>query len=302
MQHTTPRAATRRVRRACAALGAAVMLATVAAFGGAASASGATDAFLRQPSKTAAAAEARPTRVAIANGKPGGWFPSEPSPRDGLVFLMVVDVSCDETRLAAAQLENVIFTSVSYAAWHEGDFGIAPMRNNAILNLDFQFTHPFRSDKKSEEAVRRDLWHQRNEVDVNRFVRFVDRGRRGPCRTDQLEALKQVQAELSGLGVGARSVIVAMIGNGVVSARGLNFRKPQPEPSELVRKLKARGMVAHLPNVSLVFVGVGHTRGVGSRKLDWLNAFWSRYATAAGAHALFLPTADALVGRIRGEA
>jgi hypothetical protein len=296
MQHTKRHVAIRRVRPACAALGAVVTIATVAAFTGAAGASGATGA-----TGATGVSIQQPSQAEVASGKPGGWFPAGASPRDGLVFLMVVDVSCDERRLAAAQLKNLIYMSLSYTAWHEGDFGVAPMRNNAILNLDFHFAAPFRSSKQSDEAVRRDLWRQRNDVDVDSFVRDVRRGRRGPCRTDQLEALKQVQAHLSGLGAGTRPVVVAMIGNGVLVARGMNFRKAQPDPRALVRKLKACGMLAHLPNVSLVFAGVGQTWGVGSRKLDWLNAFWRQYAIAAGAHALFLPTPDALISRIRGD-
>jgi hypothetical protein len=233
-----------------------------------------------------------------ADGKPRGWFPSAASPRDGLVFLLVVDRSCDGPPLSRSKLKSLVFASVTEAAWREGDFGVAGLRNNTILGLNLDFA-AFRSNKESDEAVRRDLWRQRNFAPIDRFVSDIVKAGHGPCRTDLLEGLKQIQAELSSHGAGARPVIIAMVTNGVVVARGINFRNPQPPPAVLVRQLQAAHLVAHLPGVRLIFVGLGRTWGIGSKKLDWLNAFWWQYAVAAKAHPFLMRSADDLITRIR---
>lgn len=283
-----------------AAVIAALMLALPAAGAPVERASGSMSTrLLAMPAATTTAAPATRGVVEAAHGKPGGWFPSGASPRDGLIFLLVVDKSCDETSFARAELKELVFAAATTAAWHEGDFGVAGMRNNSIVELEFDFAI-FRSSKESDEAVRRDLWRQRNNVPIDRFVRHIEGAARGPCRTDGLEGLKQVQAELSSRGAGTRPVLVAMVSNGVVVARGVNFRKPQPEPKLLVRQLQAAGLVARLPKVRLIFAGIGRTWGIGSKKQNWLNSFWRQYAEAAGAHPFLVRSADALITRIRG--
>jgi hypothetical protein len=280
----------------CAGRWAVVMFAAVifAAVGAASTIAAPVPSSLTTVAQTAVRAEA-PTR---AHGVPGGPFPSTRSPRDGLVTLVVFDTSCDEEALSRKQIFNVIFGLVTVAAWHEGDFGIATMRNNTILTFRVQW-HPFRSSKHSDEAVRRDLWKQRNDVNVDALADDVVHARRGPCRTDELEAFRQIQAELSSMGVGTRPVTVTVISNGVVVARGRNFMNPQPPAARLVQQLHASGEIAQLP-VNLVFVGIGRRAGVGTRKLMWLQEFWSRYAVAAGGHPTLIRTADDLIARLGG--
>jgi hypothetical protein len=240
-----------------------------------------------------------PRALAAASGKPGGWFPDGAPPRDGLVVVTVVDVSCDETPLTRTQLRSLLLATITLAAFHEGTSAIAPLRNNAIVNLPFLVTR-FHSTMESDESVRRDLWHQRNEVSLDGAVAHVVDAAHGPCRTDGLEALKQVQSELSSLGAGGRPADVIVVSNGVVVARGVDFRAPQPPPAALVRRLAAAHEVASLPGVRLVFVGLGRSPGIGSRKLDWLEQFWTRYARAAGGRATLVRGTDEVVARIRG--
>jgi hypothetical protein len=237
--------------------------------------------------------------LAAASGKPGGWFPDGAPPRDGLVVVTVVDVSCDEAPLTRSQLRDLLFATITLAAFHEGTSAIAPLRNNAIVNLPFLVTR-FRSTMESDESVRRDLWHQRNAVSIDAAVTHVVNAAHGPCRTDGLEALKQIQSELSSLGAGGHPVDVIVVSNGVVVARGVDFRRPQPPPGVLVRRLEAANEVANLPGVRLVFVGLGRSPGIGSRRLDWLEQFWSRYARAAGGRSALFRGTDEVVARIRG--
>jgi len=167
------------------------------------------------------ASEAASERAGEDGQRPGkppvSWFPSAPSPRDKLVLLLTVDTSCDETNLPDPVLEALVYATVTHSAWREGTFGLAPVRNNALRLLNFMYAE-FISDKTSDEAVRRDLRHQRDDAPIAELVRHIRNGRRGPCRTDLLEMFKQVQRTLSSRGVGNRPVTVVAVGNGLITA------------------------------------------------------------------------------------
>jgi len=235
-------------------------------------------------------------------GKPVGAFPSAPSPEDGLAIRYMLDVSCDALPVAQAEQRLLTYALVTEAAWHEGSFGEAPIRNDAIENLNFREVR-FVSQKQSPEAIRRDLQAQRNRVSIPSLLTHMQRGRRGACRTDLLAAFGELQRNLSGTGVGGSPVVVVAVTNGVVVARGVSFYKPQPAPQVLVAQLKAQSLVASLPGVRLFFVGLGRVPGgIGLQKARWIEQFWLHYARAAGATPVLVRSVDDLITRLGGAA
>src|SRR5207244_13429173 len=110
------------------------------------------------------------------------------------------------------QRRELLFATITLAAFHEGTSAIAPLRNNSIVNLPFLVSR-FHSTMESDESVRRDLWHQRNAVSIDAAVAHITAAARGPCRTDGLEAMKQVQEELSSLGAGGHPIDVILVTN-----------------------------------------------------------------------------------------
>jgi hypothetical protein len=234
-----------------------------------------------------------------AGGVPQGSFPSSPSPRDEPVTLLVSDTSCDQFRESPAQLRDVIYGLVTNVAWREGTFGLATMRSDALLNLNFHYVR-FRSQMQSPEAIRRDLQQQRNDAPVARFAQDVVRGRSGPCRTDMTSALLQIQRELSSIGAGGHLVTVVVITNGIVLADDLNFLRESRAPTVVVHELAAKDDIAHLPRVQLVFVGVGRAVGVTPTRQRWLEDFWAAYARVAGSTPVFIRTTGDLAVRVGG--
>jgi hypothetical protein len=96
-------------------------------------------------------------------------------------------------------------------------------------------------------------------------------------------------------------VVVVAVTNGIVVARGVSFYEQQPAPQVLVAQLRAQGLVARLPNVRMVFVGLGRVPGgIGLRKARWIEQFWLAYARAAGAKPILLRSVDDLVARLGG--
>jgi hypothetical protein len=233
-------------------------------------------------------------------GKPGGSFPTAPSPRDGLAIRYILDVSCDALPASQADQRTLTYYLVTEAAWHEGSFGAAPIRNDAIENLNFDEVR-FVSQMHSPEAIRRDLRAQRNEVSIPSLVSSMRKGSRGPCRTDLLAAFGELQRNLSGTGVGRSPVVAVAVTNGIVVARGLNFYRQRPNPRVLIARLKAQGLVASLPGVRVFFVGLGRVPGgIGLNKARWIEQFWLEYTRAAGATPVLVRSVDDLITRLRG--
>jgi hypothetical protein len=232
--------------------------------------------------------------------KPGGGFPSEPSPQDSLAIRYVLDTSCDALPVSQADQRTLTYALVTEAAWHEGSFGEAPLRNDAIENLNFDEVQ-FSSQMQSPEAIRRDLEAQRNRISIPSLLSYMKKSDRGACRTDLLAAFGELQRNLSGTGVGDSPAVVVAVTNGIVVARGVDFYKAQPAPQVLVAELKAQGLVATLPGVRVYYVGLGRVPGgIGLKKARWVEQFWLDYAHAAGATPVLVRSVDDLIVRLGG--
>src|SRR4051794_12412468 len=70
--------------------------------------------------------------------KPGGAFPSGPSPQDALVIRLVRDQSCDRRSESEAEVAALTDALVTQAAFHAGSFGEAAVRSDAIEHLEFR--------------------------------------------------------------------------------------------------------------------------------------------------------------------
>jgi hypothetical protein len=228
------------------------------------------------------------------------WYPASPSPRDGLQLFVLQDVSCDQA-LSRSDLSALVQAAVTESSWREGRIAVAGFRGDAIRNLGFESV-VFHSSYTRPVPVLRDLKRQRDHADLGALVRHVERARRGPCETDSFEVWRAVHDELAV----ARSlpVLVAIVSNGIVAARGMDFCRAQPNPAALVHELQHEGRVFRLSGVRIVWIGLGVTATedcVGSRKLSFLREFWSLYADASGADIAFLRNENTLRAYWRGR-
>lgn len=207
------------------------------------------------------------------------WYRNEGTP-----VLLIVDESQDSIDFSSVQLERLIYSLATYAAETEGSLAVAGLRNNSIAALQFTPPIAFSTKKHSDEQRKRDLTAQRNAVDLARLAQAIHTTRKGPEQTDLLEAMVQIQSTLAGLDPDGRPALVVVVTNGLVVTRDFNFRRPQPGVENLLARVKALGLLAHLPNVRLVLVGLGRApSGVDARKYQWLQSFWHAYARAASA-------------------
>jgi hypothetical protein len=209
--------------------------------------------------------------------------------KDGTRVLLVVDESQDSINYSAPQLEGLIYALATYAAQSQGSLSVAGLRNNTISALRFSDPVPFSTRKHSDVQRRRDLTVQRNAVDLARLARVIRAARQGPQRTDLLEGMVQIEGSLAGSNPDGRPVLVVVVTNGLVATPSFNFRDAVAGVKAVLERARAEGLVAQLPGVRLVLVGVGRaSSGVDPAKYRWLHAFWRSYALAAGATPYFV--------------
>jgi hypothetical protein len=253
-------------------------------------------AVLAGVSSAASVEEFAPTsRAPAASFRSPVWFPSSPSPRDRAHVILAIDQSCDQPRSSRSQLRALLTAALTETAWREGRLAVAGFRADAIRTLGFDSVS-FRSKFTQPEIVLRDLKRQRDAVRIDSLVRHVESARRGRCATDLFEVLRAIQ-EQSRISPG-RPVLVVLLTNGIVAARGFDFCQAQPKPSRLVSSLRRQGLVFSLRGARVVFLGLGRTAEedcVGSRKLDFLTDFWNAYAVASSFQVRFLSDPAALL-------
>lgn len=208
---------------------------------------------------------------------------------DATRVLLAVDESQDSINYSVPQLERMISALATYAAETQGSLSVAGLRNNTISALRFTDPIAFSTRKHSDVQRRRDLTAQRNAVDLARLARVIRAARRGPQRTDLLEGMVQVQGSLAGSDPDGRPVLVVVVTNGLVATPSFNFRGAVAGVKAVLDRARAGGLVAELPGVRLVLVGVGRaSSGVDPAKYRWLHDFWRSYALAAGATPYFV--------------
>jgi hypothetical protein len=227
----------------------------------------------------------------------GIYFPSRPSGRDHEFDLFISDQSCDQAPLTQAQEAQILALLAARAAWQEGTLAVAGLRSDSIVRLGFKDI-AFTSSEAAAEPARRDLEEQWRNTDLAPFEQHIALARRGPCRTDAVVALREIQGELSSLGAGASPVRVFIWTNGITFSRGIDFYRDALD--KVLNELKARGEIAHLPQVELVLVGVGRVSKLSARRVRAIQNFWFAYGELAGAQTSLIRDADALIVRLRG--